>query len=494
MINSILNEKEDKNKLNFLTNIHLNDKSIANIIKEHKLWNMPSFNYNHLVKLNARNTNESISATDLLTIYKHMYDVWYESLKRVDVTKLNSRYRSRLEGFLHNDKFKPQNMDPEKCHDFIHYDREEIFQDFAIFPAKSQDDNQSPLDAQDNVYSDFIHCIPIPNRTSKSECKLYLNMKQKNIKVLTEKLTQQCNKYNLRLYFKFWTGKIPRNDTFMIFCTYDNVQQMVNILRQIHKDNPNLFEGCEQINPLFSTIDDFIGFAENPTSSNSFNEERAYAIQEFLSDIVTDVIKRERKRIGTYEGTIQTSNGNKLSLQDYLSYLIENSCSDVIAQHQEDINAGYIPTKYKQRSVDSYIKMEKQIVEICKNELPSYVKQQIKQQAKEYLDGLKNGEDRDIQIYFPTNDINLFPKGQRNSLQQQLDNNQSLQYPFKFDYDLQYKLFSMFNSDAEIEKVITDKAIEPYLTNHNISAHHPSINASTEQFLANNLIEPPCLD
>ena len=351
----------------------------------------------------------------------------------------------------------------------------------------SQNKNQPTIFNNGGVHSDFLHCTPFEQREEIS-CRLYLNAKLENLAAITEQLLKKCFDKGYRVYFKFWTNN-NRNDTFIVYTSYDMVERFVEVLREIRRENPKLFEGCEKINPILTNIDDFIGFGEEPKyKHSSFNEERGDAIDEFSRDVISKAVIEERKRIGNYTGLIATSRGDRLTIEEYLVYRLERSFRETILQRQRDIKNGKYPIRfveYGDRAIRSYIEMENKIYRACSEELPPVVKSQIRESAKRYLEGLRNGRNVYISaVKFPTVDMDLFPSMSQEYKKQAIQSNGSLEYKVEIDIDMQEKLFDVFSSEEVIERVITDEALEPYFMKHHVSAIHPSLNTETEQMLS----------
>jgi len=471
------------NKLDeeFFKNLNFDKGSIAEIVKNYNLWKGDI--YDGITRIGARKTNTPISANSIKNLYKSVYDCWYEYLKQKNLSAFSEQQKSKINVFLSMPKYQKENMSAEDCYKFVHSGYDKLLKGCAVRPMSAQNMNQGIIDKNGAIYPDFVHCFPF-SQPEQVDCRLYLNMKPENIAELSDKLLKKCFDKRLKLYFKFWTND-NRNDTFLVYTNYKRVQTMVSILKEIKKENPKLFEGCETINPLLANIDNFIGFGEEPKyKHSSFNSERADAIAEFSKEVVGKGIAEERKRIAKFSGTLLTSKGKNLKLEDYLVYRLEQSFKDTIIDHQKDIVNRKYPRYYEgygSKAVSSYIQMENKIYRACTNELPQFVKQQIKIQANKYLEGLKNGQNVFIQpIKFATDNFDLFPGVNKDYLNEEMKRKGHLEYSFQIKIDMQEKLFTVFNSEENIKKCITDDAIEPYLKRHHVSSKYPALNIESE--------------
>jgi len=430
--------------------------SLAEIIKSNKLWRKNISTYKLLTQINSHNTNTSVQYRDMLRIYKLIYDYWYDYLT-ANKKKFTSPQLEDVNAFLSNKKYSKAKMSGKDCFDFIHSSNDVLSS--MNFPIQSQSSNEPPIDESGIVLNDFIHCKPFGDvDNSNISCRLYLNIKPENVCDLIEQLLKKCSEKKHNLYFKFFT-KDNRNDTFLIYTDYDHVKKIINILKNIKKENPQIFQGCEKINPILTNIDNFIGFSDEPIQSNySFNLLRANAIDLFFDN----QILMERKRIGNYKEKLINANGDELSLEEYLIYRLEEAFHETILNGMDDSAA-----KNYERN------------------LPDFIKEQIEQQAKIYLSGLKHGKiiyEKPV-INLPTKNLKLFPDVNEDYLKAELEKNGYLNFKFIININLEEELFSIFDSYKHIEQGITDEALNKVLTNHRISAKYPSLNIQSEKLL-----------
>lgn len=470
-------------KIDFLNNLNNKKVSVAEIVKKHKLWKGSA--YKSLTQINAHATNTVIPPKHILSIYKKVYDYWYRYVQKLDLGVFTAEQMVKVQTFLSMEKYRPEHMSEQMCFNFVHYDYDVLLKGTGIRPIQSQETNQPPITSK-GVLPEFIHCTPFEHPAEIS-CRLYLNVKPENIAALSEKLVEMSYSKRLRIYFKYWTND-TRNDPFLIYTNYEQMKDLISILKQIKFENPKIFDGCEKINPLLTNIDNFIGFGEEPEyKHSSFNDERGKAIDEFTKDVVEKELVNERKRIGNYRDTIATSKGFELDIENYLIYRLEESFKQTVIQRQKDILNRKYPrhfAEYGAESVAGYIEIENKIYRTCMQELPPFVKQQIKEQAKQYLEGLKKGENRYIKpIIFPTENLNLFPSMNVEYLNRALHSKGYLEYNFSIDINMQQKLFSVFDSESRIEKVITDEGLKPYLEKYHVSSKYLSLNTETERSL-----------
>ncbi len=115
-----------------------------------------------------------------------------------------------------------------------------------------------------HVYSDYItsdHISPI-------QCRLCMNFRGENISKFVNEFYLKCKEKNKPFYFRF-NVKDNRNDNFIIYTDYRNAQSYVNIIEEIKKQHPKLFEGTEKVNPNLGVINGYIGFGDEPNPNKS---------------------------------------------------------------------------------------------------------------------------------------------------------------------------------------------------------------------------------
>ncbi len=122
-------------------------------------------------------------------------------------------------------------------------------------------------------YSSFIHVrsdylYKTNKKKGNTECRLYLNLKAENIGTFARLVMRFGKEKQMPLYFKFSELDLDaRSDTFLFYCSYDEVKDVVELIEEIKMQNPKLFEGTENVPPHLGTIKGYIGFGEEPTEA-----------------------------------------------------------------------------------------------------------------------------------------------------------------------------------------------------------------------------------
>ena len=127
----------------------------------------------------------------------------------------------------------------------------------------------------------FVHFILNEKdiRQHKTECRLYLNAKTKNILPIAKELLQRSK--NQKLPFSFKVSLMDdRNESMVFYSDYEHVADLVQMLDEIKEHIPYCFEGAGQIPAYMGKVHGYLGFGEEPIASNtSYTKERAHALK-----------------------------------------------------------------------------------------------------------------------------------------------------------------------------------------------------------------------
>ncbi len=466
----------------FLKNIESENKidlvEFAKKILPYKMLGYRS--YDILTSFNKNQSNKPIKKNDLLVFYKNIYDAWFDYVSNLDENKYYGKTYESIIRIKTDKRFKKNNMTPSDCEKFIFegYDKEFSGSGLRFLQSQSKE-------LVDKDFSDFVHVYPF-GMPRNIHCRLYLNLKSENILELCEILTKKCYQKHFRIYYKFWTGMNDRNDTFLIYTNYKRVQDIIDILKNIKSEKPELFVGAENSNGMLHMIDGFIGFGEEPSyKHSSFNSERGDAMDEFFGEL----FKKQAKQIGNYTGTIHNSRGDDLNLQEYLKYLLKKSFRETIHARQTEILNRQYPEIYKTNDeIKNYIEIQTKIYEICKNKLPDFLEKQIDDNVVKIIEMLKSGKfPNNIKLIFKTRRISLFNFSE-NYAKELIKKYGSLDYYFQLDLNLRQKLFSVFDVKNKIDSQISESSLKPYFEKHHISFVRPYLN--TEEVIEKKEIKP----
>lgn len=104
----------------------------------------------------------------------------------------------------------------------------------------------------------FLHCRDVNSAIfgdEETELRLYMHPKPDKMIDLVAAFKKKCDDQDQRYYFKI--SRQPRADGFIIYTNYEQVDKKLDILSQIQKERPDLFEGMDDgyKNPFWGEID-----------------------------------------------------------------------------------------------------------------------------------------------------------------------------------------------------------------------------------------------
>ena len=428
--------------------------------------------YHVVTRTNINTNNSPISSKALLSLYKTAYDLMYDYIKNLQVKPNTSQTFKILRKKFELRELK-KNPKPQECREFFFEICPQILGDHA--PVHAQQGND-PIDINGNVYRDFIHVYPF-EYPSKIDCRLYLNTTPENSCKIGELLLKESYKKHLRVYFKFDTSGF-RNDTMLLYTSYERVNDFIQILEEIKNKYPQLFVGAEKAGLLTARVNDFLAYGEEPEyKHSSFNSERCDAIDNF----VDSQLSKARMSIKNYNGVIQTSKGEKLELRDYIIYRLKETFMETLAQIQENIKNKIYPDNLDKKNLKSYIEIQNNIFNSCQTNMPQYTIEQIEKQADRILNNLKFGAraSSTYTLYFKTTKSELF-NFDKDYIDKQMKTRGYLEYPVTVHYNIEEKLFSVFGAKQKILNAATLENLQPFFEQTHCSVNNHFLNTETE--------------
>lgn len=265
---------------------------------------------------NAQNTNEA-DVAGLERFCKMLYIDWRQSM--IDnYDKLSSLAKTVAESLRDNKIFDPSNIekrDGTPFYNFLLHGYDKVFKNTGTRPAELQSGISiipSPEENSDGFLHVYGYQLTWQNR-EKIEGRLYLNIKAKNLPKFATEAYKKCKERNLPFYFKF-TIQDNRNDPFLFYTSYKNIDKYIEIIEEIKESNQELFEGAEKISKNLGNLNGYIGYGDEPTlKRESFNSVRNQAIKE-----IRNTLYKEIKTIFTSENKRETP------FDIYCNQLIEN--------------------------------------------------------------------------------------------------------------------------------------------------------------------------
>lgn len=327
-----------------------------------------------------------------------------------------------------------------------------------------------------NNLSDFIHVRPF-GVDEKIECRLYLNLQADKIIKVANKIAKYSCKAGKRFYYKFYTND-SRNDSFLIYTSYNNADFFIETLKSIKEKNPEWFAGCEKTNPALQLIEGFIGFGEEPVyKHSSYNYERSQIIKEYIKEKLSE----ERKNMTNSNIYIKNSLGQKLNLQDYIVYRLKQEFKNEIANLKNNV-------KNKKsimhiNNINEYEKLLNHVEQdIKENKFPLSKIKEMEKYAKQAVLDLKNGkrlESFDTKIFSKNKEIVKNPKFY------QKDSDDKIGLPICIT-GIMEKLYKTFDVYSKIVKNPDEALMKKLCDAHHVSYKNLALNTETEKELSLN--------
>lgn len=166
-----------------------------------------------------------------------------------------------------------------------------------------------------NLSNDFFHVetgyatgVPF----EKYDARLYINFKTENIIPFCKLFIKAVSREGLFGYFKF-SYMDERNDSWLLYCSYENLPKYLEIIENIKKERPELFEGTEKISPNLGKVNDYIGYGDEPKGSTkrSHNSRLDKVVNDTYDEVMEEFFKIvkpsdvENMRSGGYESLSQ---------------------------------------------------------------------------------------------------------------------------------------------------------------------------------------------
>ena len=462
----------DSNKRAFLQNVVFDTQNYNNLINyiEKISRDRILVPYGQLVSVNAHRSNTEVEDEDILNFLKNIYGYWYDFVCKHTPTNTTSPAYNEAMRVRNSPEFKPENI--ERNGGYYKFFTQEFSQ---IFPSKQL----RVVKNQSFYMNGFLHIYNFFNDDSQNTVRLYINAKTENIIPLADEVARYCWQTNLPMHFKF-SADDSRNDSFLIYTTYENASKYVELLKDIYARKPQIFEGAERRNPLLATIKDapYIGFGEDPEyQTSSFNHERT---------IIFKMVDAERERAIRSlwaDGTRVWVEGKNLDMDEYLEYIIKQRLINSTLQEIETTLQKKTRYSLTPEETAVFLRGQNELVEHLKNGKFDQNIRDIATQYKTYLTTQVpiNSEEK-------KNDVLPFTITTKNALYTGNRPGRRTEYFWKinlFAQDLNKDLITLSPSLEEyfLNSLHDPEVQRPYLNTNHISALYPYLNLETEREL-----------
>ena len=163
------------------------------------------------------------------------------------------------------------------------------------------------------------------------EHRLYLNTESTDTELVASMFVDKCREKNLPFYFKYDEFG-NRDDTIVVYSDTEHLDQYISILRELKKENEELFSRAHKPPVLTGKIDGWIGYGAEPQllpngERTSFNEVRSKAIEKAIR-------KSSNNWINAHQSDLIQYQGQRITLAEYISIKVTEK---VMKRYSENI-------------------------------------------------------------------------------------------------------------------------------------------------------------
>lgn len=145
-----------------------------------------------------------------------------------------------------------------------------------------------------NGNNEYIHVYSTNKNTEGVNIRLYLNIKSNHRVQLMMMLKDECEKVGINFYGKFCGNNSTRNDNFLVYTNYAEVNKICEILNRARTQVPEFFEGAENLAPIWGRIsnNEFIGVGDEPMAllsgkGSSYSSIREKIFEDYIKEYGT---------------------------------------------------------------------------------------------------------------------------------------------------------------------------------------------------------------
>ena len=253
---------------------------------------------------NSHSSGKIIDANELEQFCRRLFIDYRNYLLQCDQkSNLTGVWKSVVET-LKSDSYNPDIMDKRSgmpYYKLLYSDFRKIFGDKIPYIAELQS-------AEDisKGQGDFLHVFSYIGNGLKREpidVRLYLNLKTENILKFSNEFYVRSKKMGLPGYFKFYSSDKNKNDTWLVYSSYSNMDKYINIIEDIKRDRPELFVGSEKVSCNMARLNGHIGFGEEPMDvdangkSIDYSDGYRYSYNERLGLVTDEIFKQLRSKL-----------------------------------------------------------------------------------------------------------------------------------------------------------------------------------------------------
>lgn len=276
--------------------------------------------YTYFVTKDAFATG-TIDEKDINEFISHVYADWYFLHKNtpnrnVQAVKLLSDYQ-----------YAPVNLTGDKPFELI---KNGQFRD--VLPIFFQYTNRL-----EERYFVCVKTDELYNRTFEGfrfEVRLYLNLPSNQHISFAKEFVDRAYLSEFPSLLKILNNDY-RSDNIIIYTDYEYAQKVVDVINDIRKENPTMFEKVGEVSTLLGSIDDYIGFGEQLESRATYFSSRCKALSSMHSVAGRQLLKSGI--VGEEKKIILRADGNQFTPTEYLEFLLEKNIIKLVERKIEEL-------------------------------------------------------------------------------------------------------------------------------------------------------------
>lgn len=257
----------------------VNVPRLFQMIKDSVINNdVDAFNYEKIISYGAENQGKRVEKQDMRKLLTKFYDIWWHNWL-IPKSKMSNCYpKDRIEYFANQKEFNPDSK--YRLEDILEIIDEMDIQNLLEDSCRFQGDHFLIFDTS------FFTADREHYARQFYEAKLYLNINLTNRPKLAEKLINKAILKDIPLVFKFAFDD-ERTDNFVMYANFIDMKKTIDMVEEVKRENPSLFEGSKIYNPLVAKYKEYIGVGEE-SIYGSYNSARCDILNETRNELAKE--------------------------------------------------------------------------------------------------------------------------------------------------------------------------------------------------------------
>ena len=294
----------------------IDDPEVLNKIIE--IYSQPDTRlYSGLVRANNAVDSRRMSNNDSNEFYSMIFSIWKNSITSLTKEQFIEMFKK---GIYDEDLIKirkyllgtPDLQTTQEIKEFI--DERKESQELTNAMDKYKWSKIGEESGWEHIDSKYIHA----RRTNRDqiEHRLYLRVDSMSIHKIGKCFIEKCEKANIPYYFKFVLGN-NRDDSIVVYSSTKHLNEYIEILNEIKKENPEISEHLGKPPLLTSKINDWIGYGSEPAIRK--NNGDLYSFNLLREEVLEkSIIETTGSWLNRYQNMEISFQNKKIKFSDYI--------------------------------------------------------------------------------------------------------------------------------------------------------------------------------